>query len=206
LFKIVHIERPGTRTFTRRKDMKILVIDDSPINQAAAKAQLATHDLTVVGSYDEAQALVAKQHEFEVVLCDLLMPASSRAMGGEGEKYIGQEMPLGIFLALLAAKNGARHVAVFTDGCHHDHPAIACFDAFNRRENQPTAFTVGDAKLLLSNCYNWIRSFYRDDLSRIMDYDEYRKDRKKAEQITVEAKNWSKLLDYLLNGPSSSDE
>ena len=135
--------------------MKILVIDDNQVNLDAAEAQLAGHDVTFVSSYDEGRELVKKKHEFEVVLVDLLMPASREAQGA-GMRYVGQEMPIGIFLALLAAKNGAKYVAVFTDSDHHSHPASACFDAFNRGECDPTPFTVEGAKMLLSNTRNWV--------------------------------------------------
>jgi CheY-like chemotaxis protein len=149
--------------------MKILVVDDSLIHQNVARKQLgAEHDLTVVGSYDEAQLLLGGgnrygcdktgSHDFDVVLCDLLMPTSGQMQGSSGRDLVGQEMPVGIFLALLAAKNGAKHVAVFTDSDHHQHPASACFDAFNRLEGSPDIFQIAGANLLLCNASWWITS------------------------------------------------
>ncbi len=153
--------------------MKILVIDDSPVHQEAARRQLGTdHDLTVVGYYSKGQELLCGWYEpgrtwdtginrppqkFDIVLCDLLMPASGCRLGSEGRKYDGQEMPVGIFLALLAAKNGcAKSVALFTDSSHHDHPASACLDDFNESESKPTAFTVGGVRVLLTNNRSWV--------------------------------------------------
>lgn len=166
------------------RTMKILVFDDSQIHRDSAKLTLADHDLTVVGTYDEAQkALVpevswekrnkilpellleagfakgfepygkdkdasaekkkkyakvqteAREHattypDFDVVLTDLLVPASRQAQGGEGEKLVGKEMPLGTTIALLALMVGVKNVAVVTDTNHHHHPASAAFDCF----------------------------------------------------------------------------
>lgn len=155
--------------------MKILVIDDNPVHQQSARQTLEGHDLTVVDSYDLGQKLVKKDHGFEAVLVDLLMPASRQALGTRGEQFGGQEMPVGIFLALLAAKNGAKYVAVLTDSSHHDHPASACFDAFNPHEDSPTVFTVESARVLLCNGWDFLNQ-----------------DEKPM------SKNWGKLLDYLI--------
>ena len=155
--------------------MKILVIDDSPLHRASAQQTLGGHDLTIVGSYDEGQKLVEKGHGFETVLVDLLMPASRQKLGTRGEQFGGQEMPIGIFLALLAAKNGAKYVAVFTDSSHHDHPASACFDAFNKEgESRPAAFAVEGARMLLCNGW-WFLNQNEQPMS----------------------KDWGKLFNYL---------
>ena len=147
--------------------LKILVIDDSPIHQQAARQQLGeAHNLTVVGSYDEARNLLGggrdwkEQHGFDAVLCDLLMPADSYMQGDKGASFVGQEMPIGIFLAILAAKNGARYVAVFSDSSHHEHPASACVDDFNAKknwENHPAIMKMCGADVVLTNNRQWIR-------------------------------------------------
>lgn len=173
--------------------MKILVIDDNKDNREAAMAQLGDHETTVVGSYDDGQELVQEKHEFEAVLVDLLMPASGQSIG-RNEHLVGQEMPVGIFLALLAAKNGAKYVAVFTDSDHHSHPASACFDAFNEREYYPTPFMVEGAKVILSNARSWVSHFRPEDLAKAMSYEETKNN------PSVRAKNWRMLLDYLTAG------
>lgn len=83
--------------------------------------------------------------DFEVFLGDLLVPASSQAMGPDGEEFIGQEMPLGTSLAFLALSQGIKLVAVVTDTNHHNHPASATFDVFRK------VFSIGDAKVFLTN-------------------------------------------------------
>lgn len=217
--------------------MKILVFDDDSKNREAAKAQLKGHDLTVVGTYDEAQELLLPKHDwekqeqllneqfgdfnffnsqdeekknlykaaqevaleqtttypdFDIVLADLLVPASGQSQGRS--MLVGQEMSVGIFIGLLAAvKAGAKYVAVFTDSDHHSHPASACFDAFNAGETHPTPFKVEGCKVLLSNTRNWIGEFDPSDFSKELEYEEYEK-----RSDTVRAKNWAALLKYLL--------
>ncbi|MCR4322733.1 MAG: response regulator [Candidatus Azambacteria bacterium] len=178
----------------RRKAMKILVIDDNATHRAAAIAQLKDHNVTVVGTYDEGRDILRKNHDFEVVLADLLMPASEENQGPKGRAFLEQEMPVGIFLALLAAKNGAKYVAVFTDSDHHSHPASACFDDFNLKgENNPTPFMVEGAKTLLSNAVSWVNDFRPDDLAEKMSFEEIYKEKKQA----VRAKNWLALFKHL---------
>ncbi len=220
--------------------MRILVFDDNPTHRAAAEAQLKDHDLTVVGTYDEAQRLLTPQLDrdkasailkaefgdfnpwrsddkvkkveyfaarevakeqatthpnFDVVLSDLLVPASRQEQGPNGKVHVGKEMPVGIFIGLLAAvKAGAKYVAVFTDSDHHSHPASACFDVFNKGEAAPTPFTVEGSKVILSNTRNWIGQFDPQDLSEALEYQEY-----SARTDTVRAKNWAALLVYLTN-------
>ncbi|MCC6290471.1 hypothetical protein IT398_00085 [Candidatus Nomurabacteria bacterium] len=216
--------------------MKVLVFDDNETHRAAAHAQLKDHDLTVVGTYDEAQKLLTPQFDYEkasatlkgqfgdfnpyrsddeakkaeyfaaekvaneqattypnfdVVLSDLLVPASRQAQGSM--ELVGKEMPVGIFIGLLAAvKARAKYVAVFTDSDHHSHPASACFDTFNDGETAPTPFMIEGSKVLLSNTRNWVNKYDPQDLSRALGYEEYSK-----RSDTVRAKNWSALLSYL---------
>lgn len=127
--------------------------------------------------------------EFDAVLVDLLMPAE----GSEHMPHAGEEMPIGIFLALLAAKADAKYVAVFTDQNHHNHPASACLDAFNFDESSPTPFVVEGAKVLLCNNRNWVGHFRPENLSEEMSYQEYERN------PSVKAKNWKKVLDYLIS-------
>ena len=159
------------------------------MHRKAAELSLVGHDLTVVGTYDEAQKallpstdlkkaeqilpnLLAKAGlaanfdrygrrgvkasasdaakydaadeesmelattypAFDVVMTDLMVPASRQAQGA-GMKYVGQEMPLGTTIALLALVAGIKKVAVVTDMSHHDHPASAMFDCFGKCKN-----------------------------------------------------------------------
>ncbi len=164
--------------------MKILIIDDNRTHLNAATTQLgAEHSLTVAQSYDEGKRLLlAEPFGFEAVLCDLLMPASGEQQGRDGMRYVGQEMPVGIFLALFAAQRGAKYVAILTDSDHHGHPSSACLDMFLNRDNcLPAPFQVCETKFLMSNTSNHL-IFIRDS----------------DDQFLRTEKNWSKLLDHLL--------
>lgn len=135
--------------------MKILVVEDSPVHAEAAIEQLKKgNELTVVRKYDEAKALLEGQ-TYEVVLVDLMMPASADKLGPKGTQYVGQEMPVGIYLAIFAATKDAKYVGLLTDTNHHDHPASACLDLFVSRDDdtwmQPKKFTIGSATVCLAN-------------------------------------------------------
>ena len=184
--------------------MKILVIDDNATHRSAAQAQLKDHEVTVAESYDDGRKLIYhdRKHDweeprakpFDAVLVDLLMPPGLERQGDNREKFIDQEMPVGIFLALLAAKNGAKFVAVFTDSDHHSHPASACFDAFNEGEGKPTPFTVCGAKMILSNNGLWVGFYHKDNLSEALDWEA----KKGLDPLSiVRAKDWKALLEYV---------
>lgn len=83
---------------------------------------------------------------WDAVLCDLLMPAGSNKQGDKGYEHVGQEMPVGWSLALQAALEGAKYVAVVTDMNHHDHPASAMLDAIDRG-----TFQISGARALMTS-------------------------------------------------------
>ena len=125
--------------------MKILVIDDSPVHQQSARQTLEGHELTVVSSYDEALKFMGQSQwenvnprpVFDAVLTDLMMPAGMGLLGGDGMKYVGQEMPMGFGLALLAVLcSGAKLVGVVTDMTRHDHPASRLLGLLIGRDEQ----------------------------------------------------------------------
>ena len=95
---------------------RILVIDDSEKNVSAALVQLDEHDLRVSMSYvDGLDMLVGDSWTPEVVLSDLLMPAESQMLGPEGQRFVGQEIGVGLVIGMAAAEAGIPHVAVITD-------------------------------------------------------------------------------------------
>ena len=81
-------------------------------------------------AHEKANDRATTRHNFDVVLTDLLVPASRQAQGPDGMGMVGQEMPLGATIALLAIAVGVKKVAVVTDMNHHNHPASAAFDCF----------------------------------------------------------------------------
>lgn len=97
---------------------------------------------------DELERRATVRPMFDVVLCDLMMPAPSETMGGEGLNHVGKEMPLGLVLAFKALKEGIKYIAVVTDINHHHHPASAALDMLNSPAD------MGGARVLLTNYPN----------------------------------------------------
>lgn len=142
--------------------MKILVIDDSPIHQQAARQTLMGHALTIAKSYEEGFMLLApierggmyvvsgmKGGVYDAVLSDLLMPASGRMMESPS-KFEGKEQPLGWALILRAVLNGATRAAIVSDAHHHAHPAAYALETIDNAIDGPTRkpqFTINGAKV-----------------------------------------------------------
>lgn len=171
--------------------MSIVIIDGNPLNRAAAQAQLIGRHLVFAGTYDEAMKIVGGQHGYKTVLIDLLMPPSKKNLSPKGKSLARRELPVGIFLALLAARGGAAYVAVVTEKRHQDHPASACFEAFNSSIFLP--LQVEGAKIVLFNrcCTDF---FLRTDLARKSASELYRPSRSEV----VEVKDWRFIHDTLL--------
>jgi CheY-like chemotaxis protein len=185
--------------------MKIMVFDDSPIHRASAKAQLKGHDLTIAGTFDEAEDLLTPMKwgernpcvkernpnfkEFDVVMTDLMVPASKHNLGYDGLKLAGQEMPLGTMIAIRALAVGVKRVAIITDTNHHSHPAAAAFDDLS-------GFSVGDVKLF---CNNYCVTSAFDEVTYEPLTIEMRNSEKyRGEKGIVYAKDWAKALATLL--------
>lgn len=175
--------------------LKVLVVDDSATHREAAKAQLMDCDLMVVASYDEAFKLLGGEegwdrHDFDVVLTDLLMPASKKKMGPEGMELAGQQMPVGIFLVLMAAKNGARYVGLLSDMDHHGHPASAAIDPF-----LGGSLKIESAKVQFNN---QCADYFLPDLIT--------EDPGWKHPDKVWTKNWREALDKLLSNDSNDGD
>ena len=175
--------------------LNILVIDDSEANLKAATEQLAGHNVVTESSFSSARHQLDPEAsykrfkgKFDAVLVDLLMPMdvvnagngstfSGTYMGDKGLAFVGQELPLGIFLVLYAAKVGVKNIALLTDADHHDHPASACLDMF-----QGKPMVIGDAKVLLTNNHGWVKTTFGQDGKEVS-----------------RTKMWDKLLEHLLS-------
>ncbi|MBP6929569.1 MAG: hypothetical protein KBB77_01400 [Candidatus Moranbacteria bacterium] len=143
---------------------------------------------------------------WDVVLTDLLMPAGSMAQGGVGLQYVGQEMAVGWALALQAAKEGAKYVAVVTDTNHHHHPASAMLDDLNGH-----FFTIDGARVLMTN-YVFLVGITGTEttctecggsgkvMSRGKEYSCH--SCTKGQVFAKKGKNWGQILEQMLKGPS----
>ncbi len=178
--------------------MKILVIDDSSVHQQSARQTLKDHDLTVVGSYDEAVRLMGQDFKvgskygqvFDAVLTDLMLPAGMGGLGGAGSEFDGQEMPMGFGLALLAVLySGAKMVAVVTDLNRHVHPASRLLDLLIGRHESPSVNSHGRPKFLMNGA---VVGFYNSGHRKL--------------QVTGSdgsiGKNWGAVLANLVGEPA----
>ncbi|MFA7302256.1 MAG: hypothetical protein WC030_00710 [Candidatus Paceibacterota bacterium] len=154
--------------------LKIFVFDDSPANRRSAEITLAGHDLTIVGTYDEAQDALVACADYDVVLTDLMVPASAREQGSTGRALVGQEMPIGTTIALLAVMLGVKNVCVFSNMNHHHHPAVAALDVFW----EITAQRTTAKKVVNIQCYSGDEGMVDTDLGK--------------------GKNWASVLRHLM--------
>ncbi|MEK9157622.1 MAG: hypothetical protein AAB638_00350 [Patescibacteria group bacterium] len=136
--------------------------------------------------------------DFDVVLTDLLVPASNNQQGREGYRFVGQEMPLGTVIAIRALAAGIKRVAIITDMNHHNHPASAAFDHLK-------GFSIGDVRLMCDND-NVTTRFDVRALKRVSE-DFLNSDEGKAKytemadgshQGVVWAKDWARALEKLM--------
>lgn len=135
--------------------MKILVVDDKQPHRDSAIELLGTdHDLTVVETYGEASRLL-KEDGFDVLLTDLFMPAESTTLSPDAYSLIGQEIPIGLILVLLAAQRDLPYIVLATDTNHHRHPMSAALDLIC-----PAYWPAhgGDVRERRNNGLFWIRN------------------------------------------------
>ncbi len=173
--------------------------DDANVERLLAERGVVKNE-AVSYDFDYEAAKNAAQQEsivpcgFDAVLVDLLMPASRHTQGPKGMPFVGQEMPIGIFLVLLAAKSGAKHVALMTDTDHHSHPASACLDPFAYGP-----INIEGATVLLCNHPRWVKHYEPDNLTQEMEYEDWGTNQKPS----VVAKDWLSLLNSLMGEPET---
>lgn len=191
-----------------KNPLEILVVEDNPKHQKAARELLGEYNLTVVGTFDEAaDYLHGKQKkQYDAVLTDMFFTQGRGEM--MKEKSMGQiEMPFGYAVALMACKEGIPNVAIVSDANHHDNPIAYTLDFFEKGNNQAIIQKVGESKLAviisghLKHCYLksdgsvTSESPYRlpEDSPRLAEFVE-----KDGGFQTV--KNWKAALEHVLNG------
>ncbi|MBT4722838.1 response regulator [Candidatus Falkowbacteria bacterium] len=163
--------------------MKILVIEEKELFRVAARQQLKDHDLTIIDSFEEAIDHIGKQHDFDVVLIDLMMEPSSKMLDFAGAKHLDREIAAGFILAPLAAKTGAKFVGIISATRIYDHPARVALEHFKR----DPFFTIAKAKCLFFTERPLIEA--RADLTtRVASFDEE----------SIQVKDWAGMLSLLI--------
>jgi CheY-like chemotaxis protein len=136
--------------------LNLLVIDDSPWNQASARLTLKDHQVTVVGSIRTAYELFQyKELRYDGVLTDLYLPVgdyegamySARKIAWnaikvpegfieETNRVAAQQIPAGLVFALTAVKAGVPTV-ICTDTDHHRDWICSLLDLVNWVQPSP---------------------------------------------------------------------
>jgi len=168
--------------------MRILVIDDKPVNLAAATAQLHSHEVTTKDNYGEGLISLCPGHDFEVVLTDLLMPVvDNLGLSEKGDRWVGQEIPFGFLVALHALMMGVRWVGILTIENHHDHPASMSLDRYRYRGGFAQNTTIGESELIMAND-SFVGYCHPDKPGVFVNW----------EPGITPVKNWAEFLEYLL--------
>lgn len=121
--------------------MKVLVIEDDPVNVESAKRSLTNHELTIATSIQQAFDILAewrqewlenRERRFDVVLTDVYMPRGDfKGWGRRVIHYSDYEnpdtLPAGLAFAIAAATMGAK-VGICSDRNHHKDWITALLD------------------------------------------------------------------------------
>ena len=124
-----------------KKQLDILVVEDTPKHQDAAKALLEGHNLTIADTFEKAAKYLTRyscnsaiepgpQH-FDAVLTDLFFKTGNT----ECRDGYTIEAAFGWPVALIAAQQGVKHIAMVTDVNHHQDPVVSAFDFFKAKKN-----------------------------------------------------------------------
>jgi CheY-like chemotaxis protein len=156
--------------------MHILLIEDKEkhLLSAARFAAQCGHKVTIATSYEEAEKHLYGEcdygshwpknepEKFDVVLTDLLLPASLTGIGNSDvrKKFEGSEQCYGLGFVLLAMKQGVKAIGLFTDGNHHNHPMIWAMDTLGGYDAKP--FTVGDTTVMFASNGPYISSYNKE--------------------------------------------
>lgn len=141
--------------------MNIVVIDDSPANQASAKLlEEDGHTVTVIGTVGAAYTYFEKLGSPwkktkdpipDAVLTDLWMPAPKDYEISPGCHHKDPEtrltqMPAGLAFAIIAKNLGVKYVAILTDSDDHSDQMVAILNLFSGRGTTPGAILKEEAR------------------------------------------------------------
>jgi len=142
--------------------MKILIVEDSPLHQEAARLLLAEHDVTIVESFTDFFKKVTPIRSsdprgnvpaeldlasFDAVLTDVNLPSHHG------------EAATGFVVALQALASGVKRVGIITDANHHRDSYGRAFDLdfsgckVNDRIGWGKRIVIGDTRIAVE-CYH----------------------------------------------------
>jgi CheY-like chemotaxis protein len=129
-----------------KQKLEILVVEDNALHQEAARALLAEHNVTIVGTFDDAadriygpSALAIERGanpkgSYDVIITDLFFPQGRGDMMAD-KNMAKEEMPFGYAVAMMAMKEGVEYIAIASDANHHSHPMAYTLDFFLEGRN-----------------------------------------------------------------------
>jgi CheY-like chemotaxis protein len=178
-----------------KEKLDILVVEDNPLHQESARRLLADHNLTLVGTFDEAADFLngssnyapkkIEQRKYDAVLTDMFLP-QGRGDCQRDRSQASVENPFGYPIALLACKKEVPYVAILSQVDHHSSPMAYSMDLFILEKRQsslgqilersPTLIEMKKSRLLISDT-----SKFSEEVGE----GKY-------------AKNWKAALDYVM--------
>lgn len=110
---------------------KLLIVDDDKANQQMAQEQfLGRYDLAVASSFSEAKDIIMNNDiDIDIIMTDIMMPGEDAGQGASGMEYVGELIPVGLVIALLAIQSNIPEIFIVSDTGHHDHPIIWAMDS-----------------------------------------------------------------------------
>jgi len=113
--------------------------------------------------FDAKEKELKPNFDFDVVLIDLMMPASDRTLGDRCEHRRGEQMPYGFPLMIKVAtlhSNRVKDIAVVSDVSHHNHAMSATLDCLQSCYYRPVVIegvscSFIHARLQLDGSKDW---------------------------------------------------
>ncbi len=191
------------------KKLEILVVEDTPIHQEAARRLLSEHNVQIVSTFDEATDLLRiplkwegsiVQPVYDAVLTDMfLTQGQGRCLSPDMKHLAKEQMPFGYPIALMACQKGVPYVAIVSDADHHSGPMAYSIDFFAKEYiDRKTIQQVGNSRLAVFNrrIKNWT---YLGRDGKIVLEDPLRPSSQKIGEGATLVKNWAEALDYVRN-------
>ena len=188
---------------TENKRLEILVVEDKPHHQEAARQLLSEYNVQIVSTFDEVTDLLRLpmtwdgddlvQPTYDAVLTDMFLTQGRGILSPDVRHLASEQMPFGYPIALMACQKGVPYVAIVSDANHHSGPIAYSMDFFAKEYiNRKTIQQVGNSRLAIFNgrIKNWT---YLNKDGRVAT-------KENAEEGAILVKNWAEALDYVRNG------
>tara|TARA_Y100000310_G_C20688765_1_gene820841 strand:- start:2811 stop:3428 length:618 start_codon:yes stop_codon:yes gene_type:complete len=174
--------------------LEILVVEDTPIHQEAARELLKEYNVTIVGTFDDAVDSL-HQKKYNIVLTDMFIPQGRGEMQRDKESA-STPQDLGTYIAMYSAQLGVPYVAICSDSDHHDNAqTYATNDLILRQKYKPLTGSVSKPMKMGENTllFNIFGMAYKTPDGRIGTEKEIGDLPEGSEPV----KNWSFVLDEI---------